>query len=160
MKHPLLPIHFAVLVLGAASFLPASSVCAAEPAVAFTFQGVDYFHRWSQKEQHEFTPTKQEDLEKWTDMITVNGYPSVTDGDGLAEMANGVLENYKEHGAKVLGTNSTPRTPDHPAEHLIAAVFGRPNFLKWPLRGFACWMEPAIPSSIRTASTARRSATK
>ena len=46
---------------------------AAEPA--FVFRGVSYFHRWSQKEQHEFTPEKQEDLKKWSDMMTVNGYP-------------------------------------------------------------------------------------
>ncbi len=129
MKHPSLPIHFAFLLVGA-SFLPGSSVSAAEPTVAFTFQGVDYFQRWSQQEQHEFTPAKQEDLEKWTDMITVNGYPSVTDGDALAATANGILENYKNHGANVLNTNSTPRTPERPAEHLIAVVFGRPEFIE------------------------------
>ncbi|MGE5209278.1 MAG: hypothetical protein ACM3KL_08115, partial [Alphaproteobacteria bacterium] len=38
---------------------------------AFVFSGVDYFHRWSQNDQHEFTPQSQEDLEKWSDMITI-----------------------------------------------------------------------------------------
>ena len=77
---------------------------AAEPA--FVFREVGYFHRWSQKEQHEFTPDKQEDLKKWSDMMTVNGYPDVDDGDSLAATANAVLENYKKHQAKVLKTNS------------------------------------------------------
>lgn len=65
------------------------------PQRAFVFMGVGYFHRWSKDEQHEFTPQKQEDLNKWTDMITVNGYPNVADGEGLAATANAVLENYK-----------------------------------------------------------------
>ncbi len=97
---------------------------------AFVFGGVDYFHRWSQNDQHEFTPEGQQDLEKWSDLITMNVYPSAHDGDALAAKANAVLENYKSHGARVLRTNSVPRTPDRPAEHFIAVVFGRPNFIE------------------------------
>lgn len=117
--------------------LACGSLAAAEPPAAvtpgkaaFVFRGVSYFHRWSQKEQHEFTPEGQEDLEKWADMMTVNGYPSVRDGDALAAVANAVLENYKKHEARVLTTNSIPRTADRPAEHLIAVVFGRSNFIE------------------------------
>jgi len=97
---------------------------------AFVFGGVGYFHRWSQNDQHEFTPTGQDDLQKWTDMITINVYPSAHDGDALAAKANAVLENYKSHGGRVLRTDSVPRTPDRPAKHFIAVVFGRPNFLE------------------------------
>jgi hypothetical protein len=97
---------------------------------AFVFGGVGYFHRWSENDQHEFTPTGQDDLQKWTDMITINVYPSAHDGDALAAKANAVLENYKSHGGRVLRTDSIPRTPDRPAEHFIAVVFGRPNFLE------------------------------
>ena len=94
------------------------------------FGGVGYFHRWSQNDQHEFTPTSQADLEKWSDMITINAYPSARGGDALAMKANAVLENYKSHGGRVLRTNSVPRTPGRPAEHFIAVVFGRPNFIE------------------------------
>ena len=97
---------------------------------AFTFGGIGYLHRWSMNDQHEFTPEGQEDLEKWSDMITVNVYPNAHDGDALAAKANAVLENYKTHKGIVLRTNSVPRTPDRPAEHLIAVVFGRPNFIE------------------------------
>jgi hypothetical protein len=97
---------------------------------AFVFNDVDYFHRWSKGDQHEFTPEKQEDLERWSDMITVNGYPDVGDGERLATTANAVLENYKGHQAKVLKTRSVPRTADRPAEHLIAVTFTRPNFIE------------------------------
>ena len=97
---------------------------------AFDFRAVNYFHRWSQNNQHEFTPDKQEDLNKWSDMMTVNVYPDATDGERLAAMANAVLENYKNAKAMVLKTNSIPRTADKPAEHLIAVVFGRPTFIE------------------------------
>jgi hypothetical protein len=101
---------------------------AAKPA--FVFRGAGYFHRWSKNNQHEFTPEKQEDLDKWSDMMTVNAYPDVHDGERLAQTANAVLDNYKRHQAKVLKTDSVPRTADRPAEHFIAVVFGRPNFIE------------------------------
>ena len=97
---------------------------------AFVFGGVSYFHRWSQNDQHEFTPTGQDDLQEWTDMITINVYPSAHDGDALAVKANTVLGNYKSHDARVLRTDSVPRTADRAAEHFIAVVLGRPDFLE------------------------------
>jgi hypothetical protein len=103
---------------------------ATEAKAAFVFGGVDYFHRWSENDQHEFTPQDQANLEKWTDMITINVDSSAHDGDALAAKANAVLENYKSHGGRVLRTDSVPRTSDRPAEHFIAVVFGRPNFLE------------------------------
>jgi hypothetical protein len=97
---------------------------------SFAFRDVGYFHRWSKNDLHEFTPEKQEDLDKWSDMISVNVYPDVDGGEGLAGRANAVLENYKRHQARVLKTHSIPRTADRPAEHLIAVVFGPPNFIE------------------------------
>ena len=97
---------------------------------AFVFGDVAYFHRWSQNDQHEFTPAQQEDLKRWSDMITVNGYPDVADGDQLAATATAVLENYKKHQAKVLKTRSVPRTAEQPAEHLIAVIFTQPDFIE------------------------------
>ncbi len=94
----------------------------------FLFKNLAYFHRWSQKEQHEYTPAKQEDLDKWTDMVTIDGYSTVHDGDALAERANSVLENYKTHQAIVLKTSSVPRMADRPAEHFVAVVFAQPKF--------------------------------
>ena len=97
---------------------------------AFLFRDVGYFHRWSKDDQHEFTPDKQEDLNKWSDMITMNVYPDVEEAEDLAETANAVLENYRSHQAEVLKTNSVPRTTARPAEHLIAVVFGRSDFIE------------------------------
>ena len=64
--------------------LAATALAADNAKPAFAFQQVDYFHRWSQGTQHEFTPAKQEDLDRWTDMITINVYPSVDDGEKMA----------------------------------------------------------------------------
>ena len=65
-----------------------------------------------------------------SDIIAVNGYPGVGDGERLAATANAVLENYKNHQARVLKTRSVPRAPNRPAEHLIAVVFTRPGFVQ------------------------------
>jgi hypothetical protein len=97
---------------------------------AFVFRDAGYFHRWSKNNQHEFTPENQEDLDKWSDMITVNVYPDVHDGDGLAQTESAVLDNYKKHQAKVLKTSSVPRTADRLAEHSIAVVFTQPTFIE------------------------------
>jgi hypothetical protein len=63
-------------------------------------------------------------------MVTVNVYPDAHDGDGLVSKANAVLENYKSHNGKVVRTNSVSRTPERPAEHFIAVIFGRPTFIE------------------------------
>jgi hypothetical protein len=98
--------------------------------ITLNFNQAEYLHRWSQNDQHEFTPPGQEDLSKWTDMLTINFYPQATDGESLARIANQVLGNYQAQKAIVLKTSSVPRTVEKPAEHLIAVVFGRPTFLE------------------------------
>lgn len=97
---------------------------------AFQFRQVNYFHRWSRNDQHEYTPDKQENLDRWNDMITINDYPVVHDGDALAATANTVLGNYKSADGKILKTSSVPRTADRPAEHFIAVMFTRPTFIE------------------------------
>jgi hypothetical protein len=106
----------------------AVAALAEENNVKLSFRGVEYFHRWSQGTQHEFTPAKQEDLEHWTDMLTVNDYPGVDDGEKMAGTANAVLGNYRSHKGKILRTNSVPETDDRPAEHFISVLFGRAEF--------------------------------
>ena len=99
-------------------------------AAAFSFAGVEYFHRFTKDNQHEYTPAGQVDLNAWTDMVTINVYRQAKDGEGLAATANAVLDNYKAKKGLVVKTDSVPRTPDKPAEHLIVVVFGRPEFIE------------------------------
>lgn len=86
-----------------------------------TLDGTAYVHRWSQGNQHEFTPQGQEDLNVWTDMVTINIFPDVVDGEQLAQIANNVLGRYETIGA-IVRTNSIPRTEKSEAEHLIVAI--------------------------------------
>lgn len=108
----------------------AQKEAATKSRITLNFNQTEYVHRWSQNGLHEFTPPGQDDLSKWTDMLSINFYPQVTDGEGLALVANQVLENYKSQKGVVLRTVSVPRTVEKPAEHLIAVVFGRPTFLE------------------------------
>src|SRR5690606_22303995 len=98
-------------------------------ATSLVFGGVTYVHRWSHEGQHEFTPEGDDDLDRWTDMVTINVHEGVRDGDQLAAVANGVLANYEGAG-EVLRTDSRPRTESAPAEHFVAAVLGGPAFLE------------------------------
>lgn len=99
---------------------------AAKPSI--TFQGVQYIHRYTKGNLHEYTPKGQQDLKNWTDMVTINDYPKVKTGEGLAQSANSVLETYKANKATILNTNSVPRTEKKEAEHLVVALFPRLNF--------------------------------
>lgn len=85
--------------------------------------GTEFIHRWSQGSQHEYTPQGQEDLQAWTDMVTIIIFPEVTDGEQLAQIANNILSRYKQIGA-IVRTNSIPRTETSEAEHLIVAILG------------------------------------
>jgi hypothetical protein len=108
----------------------AATLTSKDDRSAFAFQNVDYFHRWSQETQHEFTPAKQEDLDHWTDMVTINVYPGVDDGEKMAGTANAVLGNYRSHQGNILKTSSVPATDKQPAEHFIAVRFNQPGFVE------------------------------
>lgn len=101
-----------------------------ERLAGFSFGDVNYFHRFTEADQHEYTPAGQEDLNAWADMVTILLYRKATDADGLAATANAVLETYKANRAVVVKTDSVPRTREKPAEHLIVVTFGRPEFIE------------------------------
>lgn len=98
--------------------------------VAFTFAGSSYVLRYEKDNLFEYTPKGQTDLNKWTDMVTVNRYVHVKDGEGLASAANSVLETYKANRAMVVKTSSVPRTDKKEAEHLIVVLFPTQNFIE------------------------------
>ena len=101
-----------------------------EKDAAFDFAAVKYFHRFTLDDQHEYTPRGQEDLNSWADMVTVNYYRKVKDGEALAATANAVLEKHKEFKALVIRTNSVPKTKEKPAEYLTVVLFPRPEFME------------------------------
>ena len=98
-------------------------------AAALSFNGEEFLHRWSQKGQHEFTPKGEEDLKKFNDMMTINVFDGVKDGEALARIANGVLANYQKNG-HIMRTLSKPRAAGSEAEHFVAAVLQAPNVME------------------------------
>jgi acetyl/propionyl-CoA carboxylase alpha subunit len=124
LKHAL-AILSSLLVISSA--LAASNQ--AEKAATLNFGGTAYVHRWSKNGQNEFTPTSDQDLARWHDMVTINVHAAVRNGDQLAEVANSVLSKYQAHG-KIVRTDSTPRTQQRPAQHLIVAILGNGAFLE------------------------------
>lgn len=106
-----------------------TAALAQEDSMILTFNQTDLIHRWSEGNQHEFTPVGQEDLGSWTEMMTLVVYPEVYDGDDLAVVANNVLGFYKQHG-EIVKTDSKRRTFRKPAQHLIVAVLSGPGYLE------------------------------
>ena len=123
-----------VLALSVASYAvsPAAAQGSVKPVkdAAFALAGVNYFHRFTQDDQYEYTPAGQEDLKAWKDMVTIHRYRQAKDGDALAAAANVVLTNYQAAKGMVVKTDSVPRTKDKPAEHLVVVVLGRPEFIE------------------------------
>lgn len=120
----------ATALLGSIALCAISMAQAAEgTAMTVNFRGTDYLHRWSKAGQNEFTPRSDSDLSAWRDMITINVHPAVTTGEQLADIANKTLSNYEQHG-RILRTDSKARTDNRPAEHLVVAALGNPNFLE------------------------------
>lgn len=120
-----------ILSLGCA-LAPAAHAQAAKAAPAATsvrLGNVEYLHRWSQAGQNEYTSKGQEDLAHWRDMVTIDVHASAHDGDQLAAIANGVLGNYQKAG-QIIRTDSRPRTPTRPAEHLIVALLAGPQVME------------------------------
>ena len=129
---PKIRLYFVLILIFHVYAVPGAAQKGADTKskITLNFNQTSYVHRWSKNDLHEFTPPGQEDLSKWADMLSINFYPQVTDGEGLALIASQVLENYKSQKGIVLRTASVPRTSEKPAEHLIAVVFGRPAFLE------------------------------
>ncbi|HNC75451.1 MAG TPA: hypothetical protein PK362_11290, partial [Elusimicrobiota bacterium] len=121
---------FGACILTAATvFVFSHPAPAKEKRTMIQFNGTTYEHRWSKSGQNEFTPAGQEDLSKWTEMVTILDYDRVNNGEDLAGVANQVYANYQNAG-KIIKVNSKPRTETAPAEHFIAAALGDPNYLE------------------------------
>jgi len=130
MRFHLFPVCIAIVVVHCVSSAADSNDSTKKGKAAFSFADVEYFHRFTQDDQHEYTPAGQEDLNAWKDMVTINYNRKVKDGDALAAYANATLGNYKAANGVVVKTDSVPRTKDKEAEHLVVVVFGRPDFIE------------------------------
>ena len=79
---------FVLIFSVCAAVIAAQNKADGKSRITLNFNQTEYVHRWSQNDQHEFTPLNQDDLSRWTDMLTINFYSRVNDGEGLAMVAN------------------------------------------------------------------------
>jgi hypothetical protein len=87
---------------------------------AIRFGGVEYYFRWSEGNQYEFTPRGQSNLGAHTDMVTIVAMPNY-DADELAAWANRTVDLQERIGS-ILKTSSVPAAQKASAEHFIAAM--------------------------------------
>lgn len=93
---------------------------ASEPKV-FTFDGTEYFHRWSKDDQHDFTPLEQIELSDWSDMVSLYRYPGLQTAAELEALTNVVLAHYSRNGGIILKSGSTAGEPGKPLEYYLTA---------------------------------------
>ncbi len=98
---------------------------AAGPMV--TFGGVPYFYRWRNANMRELTPRGQEDLQRWSDMVTVVYYPQVRDEAALLATAKAIAQAYQRNQGTLLKTETAPAAAGRPAEHFVSVTFNRPG---------------------------------
>lgn len=110
---------------------PLAQTLASEGTIgSIYFNGTNYFFRGlSQGDQFEFTPEGQEDLTTLTDSISVISYPTITDEEGLASVANNFITHYQSKpNAGILETSISGEKIENPGEHSIAILVVDPGF--------------------------------
>lgn len=91
------------------------------------FEGARFFHRWSQKDQHEFTPAGQEDLGRWQQMITLREGPDIDTAEALMQWGSSVAGSYERIGT-IIRTQFYPATDERGPECLIVGAFVQDAF--------------------------------
>jgi hypothetical protein len=79
------------------------------------FSGTKYFLRSTKDGQYVLTPGGQEDLQRWTDMITLSYYPEITEGKSLAAKAIDWWDHCRSTRIHILEINFVPRIDQMPA---------------------------------------------
>ena len=62
-------------------------------------------------------------------MVTINRHRAARNGEQLAGVAKGFLGKYRQHG-RIIKTASKAATASQSAEHMIVAIFSRPEFIE------------------------------
>ena len=132
-------IFFAFALAAAATVLAAAvtphgptGLAAAPPAQSpaqakITFRGTEYFLRSSHGNEYDFTPLGQEDLQTFTDELSLDLYPAAHDQEALATITSRVLAIVQGANATVLRKISVSASGQQPGQHFIAAIRPTPH---------------------------------
>jgi len=104
------------LSVGSAAEQPGNSLLAGKPPASVSdngnvvvYLGTKYFLRSTKDGQYVFTPDGQEDLQRWTDMITLSYFPQITEGKSLAAKAIEWWSHCRSMRAHFFDLNFVPR---------------------------------------------------
>jgi hypothetical protein len=92
-----------------------------------TFRGILYLLRSSQGNTYDFTPTGQEDLHTFTDMLSLNLYPAAHDQEALGTITSRTQAVAQGAKATILKTISVSASGQQPGKHFLAAVMPTPH---------------------------------
>jgi hypothetical protein len=102
---------------------------------SITFNQESYFLRFSDPKanMYEFTPAGQEDLSKWTDMLTINIHPKVNNLKKLKRLKDRISKNYRAYGGIDLRVIAKPLEgkPETYSRYLILVIFVREDFVEF-----------------------------
>ena len=104
------------------------SDCDEKKAVSISINKLNFLYRWSSDIQFEFTPVGQEDLTKWTDMVTLISFQNVKNKQALTNAAAESLKYYESQKGIVIKAKSIPEKAEVFNEHLIIVVLGTKEF--------------------------------
>ena len=125
------------LSVGSAADQPGNSLLAGKPPASVSdngnvvvYLGTKYFLRSTKDGQYVFTPDGQEDLQRWTDMITLSYFPQITEGKSLAAKALEWWSHCRSMRAHILDINFVPRIDQMPSRdnalYITSAFIAQP----------------------------------
>lgn len=120
MHARLLALAFAVAPLAAAA-APPSKVRIGETV---------YEHRWSDGDFHEFTPTGQDDLDRYSEMITLPPSPAGRTAADLERYTDEKATTTRTRGGEVLSQRCEPATPTHVPDCTLLVVYAKPDHVE------------------------------
>lgn len=114
-----------LLVAAPAAALDRGATARGKPV---TLAGVTYLPRWNSATQFEYTPTGQEDLKRWSEMITFVDVPGLTSSGRLIQYRDALRANSSKDGA-VLGEQCVP-SDEAPRECWLSTALKGDGFVE------------------------------
>ena len=112
-------IFFAFALAAKAAALAAA---ATPPPAKVTFRGTEYLLRSAEGHEYDFTPSGQEDLSTFTDMLAIDLYPAAHNQEALATITSRVVAIMQGAKGTILRTVSVSASGQQPGEHFLSAT--------------------------------------
>lgn len=115
-------IAFALLALACAS-------AAAQPAI-LQIGGTPYHHRYSEGALHEYTPAGQDDLDRYSDLVTLLPSPEGMTSTDLERFTAGMVDVHRSRGGDVLSRACEAAAATHAAQCTVMVMFVHSTYVE------------------------------